>query len=413
MRKCSLSENYSIHLLRGKSIRRTARLPFFILAVQKVQLPAAACALLEYHLRATPPPPSPTRNGKGIPTGVAPLINHRVPSVIAISTTVPRCGPYVGTTDDTVQCLTYQTEWNVQTCRKETKHTLFWGVRKKGFLYVVAKLRAKSQKPRKSLCPTVLKLRCVISTWWDENMTLFVFSACYEIHWDWFCGRKQTKKCKDRKEHFFREGCFDRKEYISNTAKYTLFMAGAPAPVFFVIFHQILHLALGDELYYSVWTLSDGKDMLPWPNFLSEWADGLGQVHCQYGTFAKLRTSCPCEVEFEVVLFFFEGDWYVHEIVIWECFDVRTWTRRIFFLLFGLLEHEANRIPDTSATFIGSCNKFCKRNRMAVCPARKQKPSILSVSCRLNRFNRCSRWRTTPPTNFVPKYGPHLVYPPP
>ena len=56
------------------------------------------------------------------------------------------------------------------------------------------------------------------STWWDENMTLFVFSACYQIHWNWFCGRNQTKNAKIRKGAFFREGCFDRKEYISNTA---------------------------------------------------------------------------------------------------------------------------------------------------------------------------------------------------
>ena len=92
------------------------------------------------------------------------------------------------------------------------------GVRKKEFFYVVAKLQAKSQKPSKSLCPTVLELRWVISTWWDENMTLFVFSACYEIRWNWFCGRKQTKHAKIRKRAFFGEGCFDRKEYISNTA---------------------------------------------------------------------------------------------------------------------------------------------------------------------------------------------------
>ena len=119
-----------------------------------------------------------------------------------------RCGPYFGTTVEAVQCLTYQTEWNVWTCKKETKHyscfgvwkhTLFWGVRGKEFLYFVAELRAKSQKPWKISCPTVLQLRWLISTWWDENMTLFVFSACYEILWNWFCGRKQTKKCKDQK----------------------------------------------------------------------------------------------------------------------------------------------------------------------------------------------------------------------
>ena len=48
---------------------------------------------------------------------------------------------------------------------------------------------AQSPKNReKSLCPTVLQLRWVISTWRDKNMTLFVFSACKEIHWNWFNG---------------------------------------------------------------------------------------------------------------------------------------------------------------------------------------------------------------------------------
>ena len=73
-------------------------------------------------------------------------------------------------------------------------------------------------------------------------------------------------------------------------------------------------------LYF--WVVSGGIDMLPWPNVLSKWADRLGQVHCQYGTFAKLRTSCSCEVELEVMLFFFEGDWYVHRIAVSECFDL-------------------------------------------------------------------------------------------
>ena len=38
-----------------------------------------------------------------------------------------RCGPYFGTTVEAVQCLTHQTEWNVRTCKKEGKHTLFCG----------------------------------------------------------------------------------------------------------------------------------------------------------------------------------------------------------------------------------------------------------------------------------------------
>ena len=80
-----------------------------------------------------------------------------------------------------------------------------------------------------------------------------------------------------------------------------------------------------------------------------------------------------------------------------------------FFPRFGALEHEANRTPDISATFIGSRKRFCKRKRMSVCLARKRKPSVLPVSYRLNCFNQWSRWRTTPLSNFVPKYGPHLV----
>ena len=67
-----------------------------------------------------------------------------------------------------------------------------------------------------------------------------------------------------------------------------------------------------------------------------------------------------------------------------------------FFPRFGALEHEANRTLDISATFIGSRRKSCERDRMFVCPGTKQRPSILSVSYRLNHFNRCSRWGTTP-----------------
>ena len=108
-----------------------------------------------------------------------------------------------------------------------------------------------------------------------------------------------------------------------------LFTAGAPTPMFLVIFHQILHVVLGDELCNSVWALSGGRDLLPCPNVPSKWKDRLGQADCQYGTFGKLRTSCPCEVEFEVALCFFEGGWCVHRIAVWECFDIGTWTRRI------------------------------------------------------------------------------------
>ena len=128
-------------------------------------------------------------------------------------------------------------------------------------------------------------------------------------------GRKETKKCKDQNRSIFlAKGALIRKSVFQIQRINDVHGRCSSFRCSSIIFHQILHVALGDELYNSVWALSGGVDMLPWPNVPSKRADGLGQVHCQYGTFAKLHTSCPCEVEFEVVLFFFEGDWYVYKI---------------------------------------------------------------------------------------------------
>ena len=173
-------------------------------------------------------------------------------------------------------------------------------------------------------------------------------------------------------------------------------MADAPAPVFFVIFHQILHVALGDELCYSVWALSGGIDMWPWPNVSSKCTDGLGQVHRHYGTFTKLCTSCPCEVELQVVLFFFEGEWYVHRMAVWECFDIGTWPRRISFHV--LARWSVKRTGHRVFLLLSSVRvkSFCKRNRVSVCPGTKRKPSISSVFYRLNCLNQYSRWRIRP-----------------
>ena len=106
-----------------------------------------------------------------------------------------RCEPFFGTTVEAVQCLTYQTEKkrsNLQ--KKEKKHTLVLGcVREKNFFKLSPSYAQSPTNLEKSPCPIVLQLRWVISTWWDENMTLFVFSACYEIHWNWFCGRIHFK----------------------------------------------------------------------------------------------------------------------------------------------------------------------------------------------------------------------------
>ena len=81
-----------------------------------------------------------------------------------------------------------------------------------------------------------------------------------------------------------------------------------------------------------------------------------------------------------------------------------------FFPRFGALEHGANRTTNISASFVGSGKRFCKCNRMPVCPRTKRKTSILSVSYRLNRFKSVQQMTNYAPSNFVPKYGTHLVH---
>ena len=211
-----------------------------------------------------------------------------------------------------------------------------------------------------------------------------------------FVEESRQKMQRSEEEHCFREGCFDRKEYISNTANKRCSRQVLQLPMFFVISHQILNVALGDELYYSVWALNGGIDLFPCPKVPSKGAYGLGPVHCQRGTFGKLRTSCPCEVEFEVVLCFLWRRLTCPQNSSLRMFWHRDLTSSHFFPRFGALKHEANRTPDISVTFIGSRKKFCKRKRMSVGSARKRKPNVLSVSHGLNRFNWCSRGRTTP-----------------
>ena len=126
------------------------------------------------------------------------------------------------------RCSVSRTKLNETSELAKKRHNIFCfgvcgcvGVRvcgRKNFFTLSPSYMQSPKNREKCLCLTVLELRWVISTWWDENMTLFVFSVCYEIHWDWFCGRKQTKNAKIRRGVFFREGCFARKEYISNTA---------------------------------------------------------------------------------------------------------------------------------------------------------------------------------------------------
>ena len=114
------------------------------------------------------------------------------------------CGPYFGTTVEAALCLTYQTEMKRSNLQKRDKPSLCFGVcGRKNFFALSPSYKQSPKNREKSPCPTVLQLRWVISTWRDENMTLFVFLACYEVHWNSFCGRKQTQLQRSEKEHFF------------------------------------------------------------------------------------------------------------------------------------------------------------------------------------------------------------------
>ena len=131
-----------------------------------------------------------------------------------------RSGPYFSTTVEAVQYLMYQTEWNVRTCKKETKHTLFWGVRgvrEEEFPYVVAKSSAKSQKPWN---PFVLQFCSWNGSFRHGEMKIWL--CLYFQHVMKYIGtdfvEKSRQKCKDQKRNIFREGCSDRKEGISITA---------------------------------------------------------------------------------------------------------------------------------------------------------------------------------------------------
>ena len=77
------------------------------------------------------------------------------------------------------------------------------GVWEKGFLYVVAKLRTKSQKPWKIsvFCSFAVEMGHFDMARWKYDSVCI--SACYEMHWNWACGRKQTKNAKVKRGAFF------------------------------------------------------------------------------------------------------------------------------------------------------------------------------------------------------------------
>ena len=66
-----------------------------------------------------------------------------------------------------------------------------------------------------------------------------------------FVEESRQKMQRSEEEHLFSRRVLWQERVHFKWSEWTLFTAGAPAPVFFVIFHQILHVALGDQLYYS------------------------------------------------------------------------------------------------------------------------------------------------------------------
>ena len=84
--------------------------------------------------RGNPPPPLINacrfrRGDNGSSNAIRqPQFGPWLPRLLVLSTMYStRCGPCFGTTVEAVQCFTYQTEWNVRTCKKETKHYPVFG----------------------------------------------------------------------------------------------------------------------------------------------------------------------------------------------------------------------------------------------------------------------------------------------
>ena len=129
-----------------------------------------------------------------------------------------RCEPYFGATVEAVQCLTYQTEWNVRTCQKREKTCSCFGMCGRKNFFTLSPSYAQSHKNReKSLCPTVLQLRGVISTRWGKNITPGFQYTTKFIETD-FVEESRQKMQRSEEDHVFGEEGFDRKEYVSNTA---------------------------------------------------------------------------------------------------------------------------------------------------------------------------------------------------
>ena len=101
--------------------------------------------------------------------------------------------------------------------QKKGKNILCLGGGGRKNFFTLSPSHAQSPKNHeKSLCPTVLQLRWIISTWWDENMTLYFQHDTRYIGTD-FVGESRQKMQRLEEEHFFAKSALIGKN-ISNTA---------------------------------------------------------------------------------------------------------------------------------------------------------------------------------------------------
>ena len=176
---------------------------------------------------------------------------------------ITRCGPYFGTIVEAV----YQMKGNIWTCKKETKRTLFWGVWEKEFLYVVAKLPAKSKKPWKiSLSYSFAVEMGHFDTirWKYDSVCIFSMlrDALELILW-----KKADKKCKDQKrEHFFEKGALTGKSIFQIQRINVVHGRCSSSSVLRDIPSNFTR-SVGRQFVIQFWALSGGIDTLPWPTF--------------------------------------------------------------------------------------------------------------------------------------------------
>ena len=121
-----------------------------------------------------------------------------------------RCGPYFGTTVEAVQCLTYQTEWNVRICKKRQNILCFGVCGRQNFFTLSPSYTLSPKNLEKSLSPTVLELGWVIRN--DEMkiwLCLYFQHVTRYIRTD-FVEESRQKMQRSEEEHFFRKGCSER-----------------------------------------------------------------------------------------------------------------------------------------------------------------------------------------------------------